>query len=227
MIGSRGLSFDIRPLLDEERVIPAQPAAVRARALARARAALAAGRVAPAEAPLPTPARSPWMTSVALACAISAAVNVAAYQIHAHFARPDASVAPPAAPTRATVLTVTKAPSTQASVAPIDEALLASPVIPPPRVRRASIDRSELRLLSRARAAVARADFAAALPPIAEHARRFRDGRLAEEREALRVGALAGLGRDEEARHAATAFRTRFPHSVLVPAVNQLSAAVR
>jgi hypothetical protein len=65
------------------------------------------------------------------------------------------------------------------------------------------------------------------LPPIAEHARRFRDGRLAEEREALRVGALAGLGRDEEARHAASNFRTRFPQSVLGPAVDQMSAVAR
>ena len=43
MIGSRGRSSEIRALLDQERAIPAQPAAVRARAMARARAALAAG----------------------------------------------------------------------------------------------------------------------------------------------------------------------------------------
>ena len=224
MIGSRGLSSEVRPLLDEERAIPAQPAAVRARAVARARAALAAGFVAPPEPP-PVPARSPWVTSVTLACAISAAVNVAAYQIHARFASTGASVAGPAVPAPAPVVAVTKAPALRPGLAPIDDALRAPTVIPPPREKPANTARSELRLLSRARAAVARADFAAALPPIAEHARRFRDGRLAEEREALRVGALAGLGRDEEARHAATAFRTRFPHSVLVPAVDQMSAA--
>ena len=88
----------------------------------------------------------------------------------------------------------------------------------------ADATRAELRLLREARAAVAREDFAAALPPIAEHARRFKNGRLVEEREALRVKALGGLGRTAEARHAAAAFQARFPHSVLLPAVSQASA---
>jgi len=98
MIGSRGLSSDIRPLLDEERAIPAQPAVVRARAMARARAALAAGIVVAPVEPPPLAARSPWVAAVALACAISAAVNVAAYQIHAHFARASAPVVEPFVP---------------------------------------------------------------------------------------------------------------------------------
>jgi hypothetical protein len=83
----------------------------------------------------------------------------------------------------------------------------------------------ELQLLRLARAAVARRDFAAALVPIGEHARRFKDGRLTEEREALRVKALAGLGRTEEARHAANAFEARFPRSVLLPAVSHMAAS--
>jgi hypothetical protein len=89
---------------------------------------------------------------------------------------------------------------------------------------RAEAVRAELRLLRQARVAVARGDFAAALSPIAEHSRRFKNGRLAEEREALRVKALAGLGRMEEARHAAVAFRARFPRSVLLPAVSKMPA---
>jgi hypothetical protein len=71
---------------------------------------------------------------------------------------------------------------------------------------RADAARAELRLLRQARAAVAREDYAAALPPIADHVRRFRDGRLVEEREALRVKALAGLGRTDDAQRAAAAF---------------------
>ena len=98
MIGSRGLSSDIRPLLDEERAIPAQPAVVRARAMARARAALAAGIVVAPVEPPPLAPRSRWVASVALACAVSAAVNVAAYQIHAHYARTSAPVTEPAVP---------------------------------------------------------------------------------------------------------------------------------
>jgi hypothetical protein len=65
------------------------------------------------------------------------------------------------------------------------------------------------------------------LSHIAEHARRFKDGRLTEEREALRVKSLAGLGRSDEARRAAAAFRARFPRSVLLSAVNQMSPSER
>jgi hypothetical protein len=84
-----------------------------------------------------------------------------------------------------------------------------------------------LQLLRRARGAVARQDFAAALVSIGEHTRRFKDGRLTEEREALRVKALAGLGRTEETRHAANAFEARFSRSVLLHAVDQAAAALR
>jgi hypothetical protein len=80
----------------------------------------------------------------------------------------------------------------------------------------------ELRLLGLARAAVARHDFAAALVPIGEHARRYKNGRLTEEREALRVKTLAGLGRTEEARRAANAFESHFPRSVLLRAVSHM-----
>lgn len=76
--------------------------------------------------------------------------------------------------------------------------------------------------MRQARAAVARGDFAAALSPIAEHTRLFKNGRFGEEREALRVKALVGLGRSEEARHAAAAFQAHFPRSVLLPAVGQM-----
>jgi hypothetical protein len=89
---------------------------------------------------------------------------------------------------------------------------------------RADAARAELRLLRQARAAVARDDYAGAMPPIGEHARRFKDGRLAEEREALRVKALAGLGRTDEAQRVAAAFRARFPRSVLLSAVGRMPA---
>jgi predicted ATPase len=83
-----------------------------------------------------------------------------------------------------------------------------------------------LRLLRQARAAVARRDFTAALVRIAEHTRRFKDGHLEEEREALRVRALSGLGRTQEARRAADAFEASFPRSVLLPAVEQMPGSL-
>jgi hypothetical protein len=108
--------------------------------------------------------------------------------------------------------------------APIVEAPPA-PEPAPAKPSPADLARAELHLLRQARAAVAREDYASALAPIADHARRFKDGRLAEEREALRVKALAGLGRTDEARRAAAAFKARFPRSVLLPAVTRMPAA--
>ncbi len=238
MTRTRGTpSPEVRALLDEERAIPALPATVRARALARARAALAAGVVAPTSRPVVAPRASlpaRWAASVALVCVASAALGAAAYGIHLHRAREEALVATgpvPARPVRAVLVRAAaapKAPEPPASMAPVDEVPLLRPrVMPPPRLSPGDAVHAELRLLRPARAAVAREDFAAALPPIAEHARRFKDGRLAEEREALRVKALVGLGHADEARRAAAAFRARFPHSVLLPAVGEMSAAGR
>lgn len=82
-------------------------------------------------------------------------------------------------------------------------------------------DALELGLLQRARAAVASGAFSSALDAIAEHQRRFPRGRLQEEREALRVKALVGLGRNDEARRAAERFRERFPRSVLLPRIEE------
>ena len=115
------------------------------------------------------------------------------------------------------------APAEVAEVAQLPPAPIAAQA--PAAPSRGEAAREELRLLRQARAAVARTDFAAALPPLTEHARRFKDGRLAEEREALRVKALAGLGRTDEARRAAAAFKARFPRSVLLPIVSQMPSS--
>ena len=97
-------------------------------------------------------------------------------------------------------------------------------VKPPRAARTANAQESyaaELRLLHRAQVAYAGEDFSAALMLVAEHARRFPNGRLAEEREALRVRSLAGAGRSEDARRATAAFAARFPRSVLLPRLQQ------
>jgi hypothetical protein len=82
---------------------------------------------------------------------------------------------------------------------------------------------AELDLLRRARGAYRQRDFSGALRLVAEHDRRFSQGHLAEEREALRVRSLAGAGRAAEARRAAAAFAARFPRSVLLSRVTQES----
>jgi hypothetical protein len=74
----------------------------------------------------------------------------------------------------------------------------------------------ELRLLEPARRSIAHGDYAGALAAIARHEREYPRGQLAEEREALRVRALWGMGRRVAAESSAAAFRTRFPRSGLL-----------
>jgi hypothetical protein len=80
----------------------------------------------------------------------------------------------------------------------------------------------ELLVLQPARQAVARQDFNSALSAITEHQRQFPSGRLTEEREALRVKALLGLGRNAEAQRAGAAFRVRFPRSALLGRIEEM-----
>jgi hypothetical protein len=224
------LSPLVRTLLEQERNVKPLTAPIRDRALARARAALIAGRVGAAVGITNLRPRARWGVAVAAASVASIAVGTTAYEIGVH-QRPVAdAVSTPvvriivtsAAPSVAPPVVVVDTPSSAVVVdAPPTTATnpVAPPVSPASRTALGTTAPDELRLLQQARAAVARQDFAAALAPIAEHARRFTHGRLAEEREALRVKALSGLGRSEEARRAADAFESRFPRSVLVPSV--------
>jgi hypothetical protein len=85
----------------------------------------------------------------------------------------------------------------------------------------------ELRLLDRARRADARGDYPGVLAIAAEHARNHPTGRLAEEREVLRVKSLVGLGRGGEARQVAADFRRQFPRSVLRHKIEDMLASIR
>jgi TolA-binding protein len=80
---------------------------------------------------------------------------------------------------------------------------------------------AELALLRRAQSAYAGGDFSGALLKLGEHAKRFPNGRLTEEREALRVRSLVSAGRTSLARSAFAAFARRFPRSVLLPRLRQ------
>jgi hypothetical protein len=216
------LSPELAALLAHEREIAPLPATTRARSLARARAAVAAGSARPAGQPVAArPFR--WAVAAAIVCVAGGAAAAVASQVRARLASP-----PPAAPI---VASSTPAPSfarpdhDDAPAVARDASPTRPMVRPTGAVSPADATRVELSLMGQARAAVARGDYAAAMSPIAEHARRFKDGLLAEEREALRVKALAGLGRVPEAARAASAFRVRFPRSVLLPAVQQMSAS--
>ena len=97
-------------------------------------------------------------------------------------------------------------------------------IIKPTRAPRAADPfTEEAALIQRTHIAYGRGDFSVALALIRVHARRFPDGPLAEEREALRVESLAGAGLADEARRRAAAFAARFPRSVLLPRVDATS----
>jgi hypothetical protein len=213
------LSPEVRALLDQERVVPPVSASQRARAMARAQAALAAPVMTTSARSGAAP-RTRWAAAAAAVLVASAAVAAAAYEIHARFA--PAPITRPAAVASAPAVVAIAPASSAAEVAVPDLRPTPAATIAAPSLSPAEAAHAELRLLRQTRAAVARGDFAAALTPIAEHTRRFKNGRLVEEREALRVKALVGLGRGEEARHAAADFRARFPRSVLLPAVSQM-----
>jgi hypothetical protein len=78
----------------------------------------------------------------------------------------------------------------------------------------------ERTILDHARAHLLSGEPAAALTDIEKHARLFRHGVLAEERDALRVEALVAVPRPEQARAAAARFHAVYPGSMLAPAVD-------
>lgn len=216
------LSPEVSALLEQERVIPAISGSQRARATARARASLVTSLVKTTAAAGAAP-RTRWAAAAAAALVVGAAVGAAAYEIRARM--PARLPARPAAVTPVSEGVVRASAAAPPAVAVGQPVPAPAPAIEAPVLSHEEVVRAELRLLRQARVAVARGDFAAALSRITEHTRRFKNGRLTEEREALRVKALAGLGQMEEARHAAVAFRARFPRSVLLPAVSQMPAS--
>jgi hypothetical protein len=211
------LSPAVRLLLDRERQITVLPAAARARALSRARAALAAG-----VATRPVPSRVPWAArwaAAGLAGAATVAAGAGVYRMGVRAWSPAPPVATSLTPSAlADVPTPLASPRTRPFVNLPAEPMGATA----PTLSVAGTARAELRLLEQARAAGAREDFLLALQLLDEHARRFRRGRLAEEREALRVRALVGLGRRDDARRAAADFGLRFPLSPLALPISQM-----
>ena len=75
---------------------------------------------------------------------------------------------------------------------------------------------AEILLLEPARRSLSRGDYAGALASLGQHRREFPNGQLRQERDALRVRALWGLGQKPAALAAASAFRKRYPRSALL-----------
>ena len=215
------LSQEIAALLASERSIEPEPESVRRRALLRARAAARwQNGKAGASTGLGAWLRGmPPVAAAAAICLVITALSAAVVQVTRRTAQsaPTASPRPPE-PACAPLASAngTGRPSAAASAPVESEAEAKTEAVGAARpASRAKGYASELRLLQPARQAVSAGNFVSALGSITAHERRFPHGRLAEEREALRVKALRGLGRADDARRAAAEFRKQFPRSVL------------
>lgn len=197
------------------------PELVRARLLARARATIAADIAAAAPAPF---SRATWLMRWGRLAAAAAGVLVFAAAAAA------ATLGARAVYIRNHGAAIRPAPRAVAP-APVASAPLDAPEAPPvpdvaPRARRRPLRpqesyAAELALLQRAQFAYAGHDFAGALVLVGAHARQFPHGHLTEEREALRVRALAGAGRRDEACRDLAGLARRFPHSVVLPSLRE------
>jgi len=127
------------------------------------------------------------------------------------------------------------APVTSAGPAPTASTATLEPVVDsgPKRVASASgAPASPASLLSRERAlldlarqSAAHGEPALVLAQTEQHRAQFPRGKLSEEREALAIRALHSLGRADEVRSRAQAFRLAYPHSLLMPVIDSALSA--
>ena len=222
------LEPELEALLNPRKIERIAPPEVRARALARGRAIIAAGGRIPPRASLgllmrPTAKPASVFGSIRFILPASvAAAAVAVATVAALRTSPAHGPVSPATP-----------PASRAIAAPLDDAPTELPPTPAPLVvapkpalgaarPEREVGSTEFELLSRAQAAYTHRDFSRAFALIGELSRRFPNGHLAEEREALRVRSLFAVGRADEGRRAAAGFATRFPRSVLLPKEGKL-----
>jgi hypothetical protein len=232
---------EVQAVIERGRHIRPAPDVVRARLLARARVAVA--RSAPATR-VALPETAPAWRGRRLAFAVAAlllfttAGATAALYVHARRSVERATRSVQRATRSVQIVpTARRSPETTSVVASASELPAAETDPAPQLVSRPKLQRphrplspqesyaAELYLLQRAQSDYASHDFPDALVLVAEHARQFPNGRLAEEREALRVRSLAGAGRGDQARRALAAFATRFPRSVLLPRLREQTRA--
>jgi TolA-binding protein len=230
------LDPELESLLHYRPVARHLPDNVRARVLARSRA-FASGRraiapVTPLAAPTP-PATSSSQGSGLRRLAIAAAIAILAGAAGAVAALGSRTASAPPAASPASSGSLPIPVREEPGLDPELAALVAAPATAahhaatskrhPVLKARGADPLAEVELLQHAHLAYARRDFRSALALVAEHARRFPDGPLAEECEALRVESLLAAGHAAEARRVGARFAARFPRSVLLPGIVETS----
>ena len=200
---------DVEAMLEHERVLVEKPALVRARLVARARESLRYSDDDFPKLARPSAWRPLWLAAAAGIVLIASVA--AAVQLFRTSASPVSTIGPHTLSVVAPIPAPAPVPEHTTSQLPVGRATPSKADVV-----------EELRFLDQARQAAACGDYATALALIADHERRFPHGRLAEDREVLRMRAFVGLGRGNEARTAAAKFRHQFPRSVLLPKIDAL-----
>jgi hypothetical protein len=222
------LSPEVQELLSAEREIVPMPESVRRRAQLRARRAVWHVRHDAGGGFRPVP-RFTW------ARVLLSSVSVASASLATWFAfndphqpvEPSVVITTLAAPSAVPVAAgaPASADATPTPVAPAKaekrEPLRSTPQASPAKQKRERSRSTEataptdVELLDEARRALGDARYRRALHLLAQHQRRFPNSQLAEERDALRVRALNGAGRADDAERAMNGFEERHPNSVL------------
>ena len=225
---------ELEAFLAPHRTVSPLPASVEARAIARAAATVEWSSALGRRLALAGPQR--WVFAAAAGTVVVA--GAAAYAARGWIGAasppaPETTVVAPSAPRASSAGPWVPAPSIGAPETTVPDSPIPAEA---PRRRRVvgrtgaapvRASHAELQLLRMAREDVTNGDYAEALTIIGEHSRRFRNGGLVEEREALRVKSLAGLGRLDEARRAAAELRARFPRSVFLPTFERIQGSGR
>jgi hypothetical protein len=209
------LAPDVRELLAYERAGASAPAEAQARVWQAVAGTVPAVAGTVASGAAVGSALRRWLTSKVVGAAIAFGAGTGAGAVlHARLGRPAAGPPP--------------LPAVIAPAPPASPQIESKPAAPPPRPPRpapvpATGDAAlaaERRLIEQARSALARGQPEASLEALGEHGRLHPGGKLAEEREALRVQALVTAGRADDARTAARAFHKKYPESMLGSAVD-------
>ena len=217
------LDPEILRLLREDEAAPPE---VRSRARERLLGAAAIGAVRPASRAGRSMARTTGLTAVAFA--LGAAVGAGLHAALIHEPAPRVVYVDRMVP--APVPTGAPAPAAPAAAPAVPVASSSTPAaapVPGPSSVRASQLSAERVLLDEARAALAQGEPARALEKLERHRRTFPAPLLGEERDAMTVQALVKVGRGDEARARAEAFRRRYPDSLFGSVVDSAVDSVR
>ena len=202
----------------------------------RAGLAVALSASAGAGAALPRAiARGPWLTAVKIASAVAIVGTGAGVLFGLTRAQPARDASPPPSPPSVALapspapMPTPSLPRVPAVTVAAEPVLASSPLPPPlplpkpdakPAVGSGSGGggsggsvAAEVAILRRVSAALRSGDPKSALAAVGEHARRFPNGALAEERDMERVVALCALGRRDEAARATERFERAYPAS--------------